>query len=318
MALVGTPRSARADGIDRLAVALHEALFHHDVRLGRQQIVAVLSEHVQGSGSDRKPHLEQSFLKDGACASSLPEPAIPTAAAVRIDELAVPSTTTRPRIGLRVVGVVQHRALIDGTVHGARLHSHDERDGRAVQGRRLGYVGRGARTRGGRIRLELLVERRQVDVLDARRDRAIHVQRHAERCPTRGRELLRLTQIRRLMRSGHDRARDRVVDDLHFCGGTPVGNPGLDLVVPVTEPLDQSGECGALPDQAERFRHIIPVARHFDLGGVEVGADFDAKQDIAASDQMRTGGQAHDAEIGGSQRAASVIGASAPRASSQC
>jgi len=37
------------------------------------------------------------------------------------------------------------------------------------------------------------------------------------------------------------------------------------------------------------------------LGCIEVGSDFDTKQDIATRDQMRPGGQAHDAEVGSSQ-----------------
>ncbi len=117
-----------------------------------------------------------------------------------VDEAAVPAVRTLEEPRRRLVSRIgEHRRLVDRAIDGAGLETDDERDRLAFVRRRRGEV--------RRIVLQVAqplpaLRSRQVEVVDARRDRAIGVKRRAERPRSVGKaERLCFADERRFLRT---------------------------------------------------------------------------------------------------------------------
>ena len=287
MALV---RAARAPGPDRVyrhAVVLDEPLLHHDVRLGGDEVRAVVTEHVQRRRGERVAHLEEPPPEHAARAVALHEPAAAASASMSVDELPVPPRARGERIGLARGRIMQHRDLVDRAVHRARLHAHDEGHHRTRKGRHLRDIE--ARARRGIEREELSgLSRggREVHVLDSSLGRAIIVEGLTERRAGGRREVLRLAHERLFVRPGDDRAGYRVARHLNRGGSIP--GHGFDLALPIGEASNEPEER-SVTGGLEARGHVLAVRSHLDFRGVHVTPEVDPEEDVAARDQVRPG-----------------------------
>ena len=184
--------------------------------------------------------------------------------------------------------VVQHARLHHGPVRAAGLHPHDER----VTGVRLREISRVRRGAGRPLR-ELACGG-PVEVVDARRNRAVRIQRGAQGAADhRDGELRGLTQERLLMRSREHRPLPRVVLDVQR-RPLPVGL-GAENVRPGPQAADQSRHAGAVG--GERRRHVPAVQRHpHRLVRVR---DHDMDERVAAGHHVRAAGQDLQLDVAG-------------------
>ena len=288
VALVGAAGAPGADRVDRFAVRLDEPLLHHDVRLRREEVVAVVAEDVERSRGDGVSHPEESLVEDDAGSGALAEPPAPAPAAVRVDELPVPSRARRPGVGRGVGGVVEDRALVDGPVDRAGLHPDDDRNGLPVERRGPGHVGRP-----GRVGPEPAVGGREVDMVHAGLDGAVLVEGGSEERARREFELLGLAEEGRLVRSRDDRSLDPMVRDGER-GRRAAGKARLQGVRARAETLHEADEPSASLRGPEAVRDVRSVRRDLDVPGRHPASEIHADQNVASGNQVRARAEALD------------------------
>ena len=246
--LLGTARAAIPDRERRHAKVLDEALLHHHERFRGEQVLTVIAVHVQARRRDGVALAQHQVLENAtvADARALDVPAADAAAAQRVDEALVPGGRRRLPARRRFHrGVMQDGRLIDRAIDRARLDANDVRHCLAEARRRAHDVGRIAAT--GIERLER-VRSRAVHIVDARRDRAVRIERWAEPlCRGTGHEdILRHAVIRRFMRTRQHGAGDGMIGDREaYVAGRRLGANAQHVVADVQSRHETHPRIGA-------------------------------------------------------------------------
>ena len=258
-------------------VLLDEVLLGHHHRLGRRDLLAVVAEDVQRGRGDRVTAAQHEVVEHAARRRTLAVPAVDAPAAEVVDQAAVPAApAARER-------VVQQRDLVDAAVDRAGLPSDDVRHRAPLRRGRACEVG-GIVARARRPSREL-ARGRAVQVVDARGDRAVLVERRPKA------RALGLAHEWLLVRAGEHRPGDRVV--LQGQTGGQAARRGGQGVRADVESAHEPRH--APPARREGGGHIAAVHPHDDA---RRRRSTDPDQDVAAGHHVRAGRQRLHAQRG--------------------
>ncbi len=180
--------------------------------------------------------------------------------------------------------------------HGLEPHHERHRD----PGARLGHRDvSGQHGRAGKLP-EGAAGSRHIEVVDARRHRAVGVERRAERAePRRQVEVLRLADEGLLVRPRDDRAFDGIVGQLERAGRhSPTAAFDGQGVFPEREAGHQAEQRIGAFTRAERRRDVATVQRH-DQRKLRIGVRIaDLDEHVAAAHAVGVRGERPDPELG--------------------
>ena len=295
MLLICRAGSAKAQSELRRAVRLDEVLLGHHHRFYGHQLGAVVAHHVQRVGRNGVSLLQHHFVVHAAGAGALLVPAARAAAAERVDQAAVPTGGMHHEVGLHVLRrIEEHRNLIHAAINRARLDANDEWRLHADRGRGHCDVGRkvvqiGQRFENADSRTTAPAGRRNgggrlIDVVDARRNRAVGIKGFAGDAAGHQPELVGLADERLLVRAGDDRPGVRVIDDRQLRRGLAGGRD--ERVASIGEPLDERHQRAARRIGMQRARDVAAVQGQVDCRGLCARRHRDAEQNITGAHEL--------------------------------